>query len=316
MRQEHRLEGDLLHHARFARRDLADDGDEHRLALVGDRGHPHRHVEVLERDVAVAFAERAFRLEQFAVDQAFDHDLGVGRHVQVDGRRLGDADGRAGQPAGHRHLVDIDRQFLRAGEQHDRRAADDDGAGHRLLALLIFAPVQIAAGAARARRHAHAEPVLRFERGAIGAHVLHAGLGIARDAERRGEIGRGVEAGRRDRHRQAGETLAGLQQVVAFDDDFLAGGRGDHDRRDRMRDRVRPGFADVLDRLAHADRVDFRRSGERADRDRNVVAPPGAVDHIGEQEGAALSPRRARPGIASAPAGAARCPCRWRDRCG
>ena len=56
------------------------------LRLCGDRGHLHRHVEVFERDMAVALAERAFRLEQFAVDQALDHDLGVGRHVQVDAR--------------------------------------------------------------------------------------------------------------------------------------------------------------------------------------------------------------------------------------
>ena len=55
-----------------------------------------------------------------------------------------------------------------------------------------------------------------------------------------------------------------------------------------MRDRVRPGFADLLDRLAHADGVDFRRGGERADRDRNVVAAAGAVDHVGEQKSAAL----------------------------
>ena len=50
------------------------------LRLVRDRGHPHRHIEVFERHMAVAFAERAFRFEQFAVDQAFDDDLGVGRH--------------------------------------------------------------------------------------------------------------------------------------------------------------------------------------------------------------------------------------------
>ncbi len=144
------------------------------------------------------------------VDQALDDDLGVGGHVQVDARRLDDADGRAGQTAGDRHLVLIDRQLLRPGEQHHRRAADDDGAGHRLLALLVFAPVQIAAGAARARRHAHAEPVLRFQGAAIGAHVLHAGFRIAGDAERGGQIRRGVEAGRRDRHRQRGKAAAGL----------------------------------------------------------------------------------------------------------
>ena len=55
-----------------------------------------------------------------------------------------------------------------------------------------------------------------------------------------------------------------------------------------MRDCLRPRLADVLDRLAHADRVDFRRGGECADRDRNIVTPPGTVDDVGEQKGAAL----------------------------
>ena len=55
--------------------------------LARDRGDLHRHVEVFERDMAVAFAERAFRLQQFGVDQALDDDLGVGRHIEVDACR-------------------------------------------------------------------------------------------------------------------------------------------------------------------------------------------------------------------------------------
>ncbi len=110
MREEHRLVGDLLDHARFARRHLADDRDEHRRALAGDRGHLHRHVEVFERDVAVALAERPFRLEQFGIDQALDHDLGVGRHVEIDADAFRHADRRAGEPARDRHLVEIDRR--------------------------------------------------------------------------------------------------------------------------------------------------------------------------------------------------------------
>ena len=163
MREEARLVGDALHHARFARRHLADDRDVHRRALVRDRGDLHRHVEVFERDVAVAFAERSLGLQQFGIDQAFDHDLGVGRHVEIDGHALDGADRRAGEPAGHRHLVQIDRQLLRPGEHHHRRAADDDGDRHRLFQLAVFLPVQIAAGAAEARGHAHAEPVGGFQ---------------------------------------------------------------------------------------------------------------------------------------------------------
>ena len=49
-----------------------------------------------------------------------------------------------------------------------------------------------------------------------------------------------------------------------------------------------PGRADLVDRTAHADRVDLGDGRERADRDRHVVATAGRVDHVGEQEGAAL----------------------------
>ena len=286
--QEHRLVGDLLDHARFARRDLADDGDEHRRALARDRGHLHRHVEVFERDVAVAFAERAFRLQQFGIDQAFDHDLGVRRHVEIDADAFRHADRRAGEPAGHRHLVEVDGELHRPGEHHHRRGADDEGAGHRRLQLVVLAPVLVAAGAADARRHAHAEPVGRLQAGAVGAHVLHAGFRIARDRERRGEIGRRVEAGRRDRHRQRREALAGPAQIVAGDHHLLARRRGDAHRRDRIVDGVGPGRFDVFDRLAHAERIDARRGGERADHHRHVVTFAGAVGDVGEQERAPL----------------------------
>ena len=183
-----RLVGDALHHARFARRHFAQDRGPDRLALMRDRGDLHRHVEAFERDMAVAFAERTFRLEQFGIDQPLDDEFGVGRHVEIDGRGLDDADRRAGQPAGHRHLVAIDRQLLRSGEHHDRRGADHDGDRHRLFQLAVFLPVQITAGAAGPRRHAHAEPVGGFQAAAIGAHVADAGFRILGDAHGGGEI--------------------------------------------------------------------------------------------------------------------------------
>ncbi len=46
-------------------------------------------------------------------------------------------------------------KLLRAGVDDHRRRADDDGAGHLLPALTVFAPMDIAASAADARRHAH-----------------------------------------------------------------------------------------------------------------------------------------------------------------
>ena len=84
---------------------------------------------------------------------------------------------------------------------HDGRCADHDGDGHGLAQFLVFQPVLIAPGARQTRRHAHAEPVGGLQARAIGAHVLHEGLGVLGGAEGRGEIGRGVEARGRDRDR-------------------------------------------------------------------------------------------------------------------
>ena len=88
--------------------------------------------------------------------------------------------GCAGRAAGHRHLVHVDGELLRAGEHHDRRAADHDGDRHLLLALAVLQPMQEAAGAGRlARHHAHHRAVGGLQRHAIGAHVLHAALRVA-----------------------------------------------------------------------------------------------------------------------------------------
>jgi hypothetical protein len=46
---------------------------------------------------------------------------------------------------------------------------------------------------------------------------------------------------------------------------------------------------DLLDRAAHADGIDLRRSGERPDGDRNVIAPAGRIRNVREQERAALA---------------------------
>ena len=43
-----------------------------------------------------------------------------------------------------------------------------------------------------------------------------------------------------------------------------------------------------VDRLPHADGIDLGRGRERADHDRNIVAPALGVRHMGEQEGAPL----------------------------
>src|SRR5215470_9597665 len=88
MREITRLIGDALHHARLARRHLAENREPDRIAFMRDRGHLHRHIVTLERDVTVALAERPFWFEKLGVDQALDDELGVRRHVEIDGEAL------------------------------------------------------------------------------------------------------------------------------------------------------------------------------------------------------------------------------------
>ena len=87
MGEEQRLVGEALDHARFARRHLADDRGDDGVAAARDRGHLDDEVVFLERDMAVRFAERAFRLEVFRIDEALDHELRLGRHQEVDRAR-------------------------------------------------------------------------------------------------------------------------------------------------------------------------------------------------------------------------------------
>jgi len=86
----------------------------------------------------MAFAERPLRLQPLGIDQALDHDFGVGRHFEIDrhglGRRIGYP---ASAPATPISSL-VDGKLLRARERDHRRAADHDGAGHGLLAARYF----------------------------------------------------------------------------------------------------------------------------------------------------------------------------------
>jgi hypothetical protein len=293
MREIERLVGHLLDQARFARRDLADDGGEDRMAPVRDAGHLHRHVEGFERNVTVALPERRLGLELVGIDQPLDDDLGAGRHVEINGHAFGDRHTAAGERTGDADLVEVGGELLGAGEHHDRSGADHDGDRHRPLALLVLLPMQKAAGPAGARHHAHDEPVGGLERRPVGADVLDARLRILGDAERRGQIGRGIEARRRDRHREQLHAAVRRPQRIAGDDHVLAWRRRHPHRCDRICDGGKPGGADLADRAPHAERIDLRRRRDGADHDRDVVAPAGRIHHIGEQESAPLTLRNA-----------------------
>ena len=57
-------------------------------------------------DPSVPIAEWTFDAQILVVDPAFDDEVGVGRHVEIDGERFGDAHRFAAQVACERELVD------------------------------------------------------------------------------------------------------------------------------------------------------------------------------------------------------------------
>ncbi len=118
--------------------------------------------------------------------------------------------------------------------------------------------------------------------------------GIAGDDAGRGEIGRGVEARRRDRDRQRGEPTARPIERRAGDHDVVARRALDDAWRHRISDGVRPARADlVVARDIHADAIDRGVRRERPDHYGNVVMPPGGIDDVGEQERLAVALRDA-----------------------
>src|SRR6185295_12663415 len=93
------LGSNLAHHARFARRHLADDRGENRISPVRDAFHFEKRIEQSLRDVTRRFAERGLGLEKFRRDLSLDHDLGMSRHKHVMRLAFHDFDGRPRKPA-------------------------------------------------------------------------------------------------------------------------------------------------------------------------------------------------------------------------
>ena len=234
--------------------------------------------------MAVRFAERRLGLEIFGVDEALDHDLGLGRHQEIDGLRLDHVDRRADQRAGDMQLVQRLRQLLHRREGDAGRRAEHDRAGQLLEpARAQLLPMIVDAGPQLERR-VHAEPPPRLHLAAVIAHVLDAGVGILGDVLRQGRVGRDVPARRRDRQRNAVEAVARLVEGLAGDHDLMARRVLDDARRDRICRRLDPALVDLVETAADADAIDFAVGGEHADRDRNVVFAALAVDDVGEQE--------------------------------
>src|SRR3712207_8218608 len=68
------------------------------------------------------------------VDQALDDDLGIGRDLEIDRFGTRDAHGLAGQSSGHRHLVLVDGEFLRARDRKSTRL----NSSHANISYAVF----------------------------------------------------------------------------------------------------------------------------------------------------------------------------------
>ena len=204
-------------------------------------------------------------------------------------RALHHVDRTAGQCARDRHFVQILRHLLHGGVGDSRRAAEHHGARQRLLARTAFLPMRIDAGA-QFDGGVHAEPPRRFDLAAVVADVLDAGVRVLGDVVRRGEIRRVVPARRRDRHRQAVEAETGLIERVAQHNDLLARRFRlfDNARLDRRRERLHPGWADFVERLAEADPVDVAAAGQAGDQHGMLVFAALRIHRPGEQERLAI----------------------------
>ncbi len=148
---------------------------------------------------------------------AFQHDLGPGRHGQVAAQRLRDFGARAAQQARElvfgqavRHRRDGAQRGGRIGAQRH-----GDGEGRAGVGDRVVAEIQRAAAM---RQPAHDELVRPQQLLAVDAQVLALGVGAARDHQAPGQERRHVA-------RPAGlDGQARQVHVLAFPDDFLAGG--------------------------------------------------------------------------------------------
>ena len=101
----------------------------------------------------MAFTEGPSRLEQIRIDQPFDDDFGVGRHVEIDGDGSCHPDRSAGEPAGDGHSSRSTASFMPPMNITTRARPMTMAHGIGSPTLVVLLPdADAAASAADARR--------------------------------------------------------------------------------------------------------------------------------------------------------------------
>ena len=171
-----------------------------RIAPARDRLDLQHRVHPARPVGAGIFAERRLGAPLDRADFAFQHDLGVGRHVERDGLAANQRHRPLQHAAGDPDLVGVERREAQRADEERRMVADHDRDRAGQAALLVFLPDDVAVGGLR---ELHAEQVLLVHHVAVDADVVDAGLRIAHHREARGDV------------------LAGVLLVVGADRQFL-----------------------------------------------------------------------------------------------
>ena len=166
-------------------------GLKQRVASPGDGGQVEHRIALEQAVVADVLAVRPFRLDQPPlVDVAFEHQLGIGGHLDVDGHAFDHRHRRAARGADHLELVHR-RGRGHGGEKIIGMAADGEcdrqalTLRHRRLVegAQIAQGVEIDAGGAEPAQHQPA-----------AADIGEAGFGVAREIDAGRNVGRAIEA--------------------------------------------------------------------------------------------------------------------------
>jgi len=181
------------------------------IAAAGDRRDVENRIKVLERVKARMVAERPLdRLLLGRIDISLDHEVAVGRNLQIAGQTSHQLDRTTAQKPGQQILVQIVRHWGRRGVSVDGIAAQTDRHGHPTAESPV-SPVVPLAGFVH--MPVHSGRTLREDLHPVHTHVANAAFRIDR-------------VNQRERNETPAVERPALQNREFREPDFVA--RADH----------------------------------------------------------------------------------------